>query len=265
MPRAVAPALVYPLLALGPAWLGVIGLRAGWDSRTVITLAIAGGLLVQLVLEGLLPYRRDWQARRRIAPDLGWLGSSALVGAALDVVALAALAEGATRLSALVGGSLWPTDANVWVQLALAVFVADFGHYWAHRALHDVPWLWRFHALHHRPDHLHSLNFFRMHPVEIAVKTLANVTPLVLLGAPREVLVLWSIVSGVAAGSVNHTNVDVRTGWLDGWLSTPATHRLHHSRAAEERGNLGNVTLLYDRLFGTHRAPRDRRVDEVGL
>lgn len=265
MMRALVPFLVFPALALGPTWLGIAGLGAGVDARVVIAAAVAAGLLLQLLLEQALPYRGDWRARRRFAPDLAWLGAATVVGALLDVLAITLLAHAAAALSVAVGATLWPAGWNVWAQLALAVLIGDFGHYWAHRALHDVPWLWRFHALHHRPDHLHALNFFRMHPVEIALKTLANVTPLVLLGAPREVIVLWSIVSGVAAGSVNHANVEARTGWLDEWLSTPSTHRYHHARAPGERGNLGNVTMIYDRLFGTHRPPRGGHVAEVGL
>ena len=35
------------------------------------------------------------------------------------------------------------------VQFLLAVLVADIAEYWIHRALHKLPWLWRFHAVHH--------------------------------------------------------------------------------------------------------------------
>ena len=231
----------------------------------MIVLTVGGALLAQLALERLLPFRRDWRmrARRGIRADIAFFVLATLTGIALDVGAIALVYELAARLAEWFGGTLWPTSWSWPAQLLLAIIVADFGHYWAHRALHDVPALWRYHELHHRPDHLHALNFFRMHPVEIALKTMANVTPLILLGAPHEVLALWTIVSGVSAGSVNHANIAMPTRWLDGWFSTPALHRVHHSRAPEERGNLGNVTMIYDRVFGTHRRPT-RDVEVVG-
>src|SRR4029079_7730646 len=35
------------------------------------------------------------------------------------------------------------------VQFFLAVLVADLAEYAIHRAFHSVPWMWRFHAIHH--------------------------------------------------------------------------------------------------------------------
>jgi sterol desaturase/sphingolipid hydroxylase (fatty acid hydroxylase superfamily) len=42
---------------------------------------------------------------------------------------------------------------------------------------------------------------------------------------------------------------------------------MHHSRDPHQRGNLGNVTMIYDRLFGTHRRPvaDGDGVEAVGL
>jgi sterol desaturase/sphingolipid hydroxylase (fatty acid hydroxylase superfamily) len=259
-----ASAVIFPALIVAPAWLGLVALQAGVDDRIVIAATVGGALLCQMLLERALPYRREWRARAAgsMKADAGFLALAALTGAALDLVAVAAVYQLASTLAELRGGTLWPATWHPVAQLLLAVLVADLGHYWAHRALHDIPVLWRYHQLHHRPDHLHALNFFRMHPVEIAVKTMANVTPLILLGAPHQVLALWSILSGVSAGSVNHANVEMPTRWLDGWLSTPALHRVHHARSLAERGNLGNITMIYDRLFGTHRMPRGRQ--EVG-
>src|SRR5690606_37447623 len=37
----------------------------------------------------------------------------------------------------------------VWLQVIEIMLVADLAQYWVHRAFHRVPWLWRFHAVHH--------------------------------------------------------------------------------------------------------------------
>ncbi|WFD44478.1 hypothetical protein MPSI1_003146 [Malassezia psittaci] len=57
-----------------------------------------------------------------------------------------------------------------WLPLQLTVFtiIADFVYYWAHRATHEVPWLWKFHRLHHTTKHPSSyLLGFADEPQEI--------------------------------------------------------------------------------------------------
>ena len=52
------------------------------------------------------------------------------------------------------------------VQFFLAVLVADLAEYWIHRALHEVPWLWRFHAIHHSSKALDWIAGSRAHIVD---------------------------------------------------------------------------------------------------
>src|SRR4051812_7683274 len=43
----------------------------------------------------------------------------------------------------------WVAAQPAWLQFIEAVLVADVAQYWAHRATHQVPFLWRFHKVHH--------------------------------------------------------------------------------------------------------------------
>src|SRR4029077_9569518 len=52
------------------------------------------------------------------------------------------------------------------VQFFLAVLVADLAQYWIHRALLVVPWLWRFHAIHHSSKSLDWIAGSRAHIVD---------------------------------------------------------------------------------------------------
>src|SRR3984893_10302464 len=52
------------------------------------------------------------------------------------------------------------------VQFFLAVVVADVAQYWIHRALHVMPWLWRFHAIHHSSKSLDWIAGSRAHIVD---------------------------------------------------------------------------------------------------
>ena len=261
--RRLGAQLAFPLMTVVPVAASLLAIRAGAEPILVIVCAVAVCLLAQVGLEVVWPFRKDWAAARSVPRELPFLALATLSAKLADV----AIAAGVGLLAVLMFGaplSVWPSHWPLAAQLLLALLLADFGHYWAHRALHDVKWLWRFHELHHSPTHLHALNFFRMHPVEIALKTVGNMAPLLFLGAPAELTVAWSVVSAVGAGSVNHCNIAMNTRLFDLFFSTPATHRLHHAVDPKLRGNLGNVTMLFDWIFGTYRNPARHAVGEVG-
>jgi ornithine lipid hydroxylase len=261
----LASYLVFPALMLGPPAAGWLALAQGAPQPVILLGCMIGCLGVQLVLERVMPYRREWNTRKRVGEDLACMGLNAITKHLVDIVLASSVYVVAAALIGASGSSLWPTSWPLLAQLGVVVLVADLGHYIAHRLLHRVPWLWSFHQMHHSPNSLDSLNFFRMHPLDIVLKSVANIVPLMVLGAPADVLLMWMIASGISAGSLNHANIELRTGWLDGVLSTPNTHRFHHSRrGAESRCNLGNITVIYDRLFGTYCRPSDHGVDEVG-
>lgn len=41
-----------------------------------------------------------------------------------------------------------------WLQAIEMIVLSDFCIYWAHRLQHKVPFLWRFHSIHHSAEHL---------------------------------------------------------------------------------------------------------------
>ena len=50
--------------------------------------------------------------------------------------------------------------------VAAVVALFDLAIYWAHRWSHEVPALWRFHAVHHSTEHLDWISGFRNHPLD---------------------------------------------------------------------------------------------------
>ncbi len=82
------------------------------------------------------------------------------------------------------------------------------------------------------------------------------------LGAPLEMIALWSIFSAVH-GVFQHANLPLRLGPLNWVFSMAELHRWHHSpRVEEANSNYGQNIILYDILFGTRYLPEDREPPE---
>jgi lathosterol oxidase len=139
----------------------------------------------------------------------------------------------------------------LWLQVPLAVLVADLFQYGIHRLFHAVPWLWRFHAIHHSSRELDWLAGSRLHLVDVVVTRAIAFLPLFVLGfSERAMLVYVSIVSFQAVWI--HANVRTRFAWLGRWIVTPEFHHWHHTAEPEARDRNFAVHLPgIDALFGT--------------
>ena len=85
-------------------------------------------------------------------------------------------------------GGLIVEAAGTWI----AVFVADMAQALLHRAYHNIPWLWRFHAVHHSSRHMDWLAGSRIHFVEIVLTRSAVQLPLLMLGFSTPAVNAWS-------------------------------------------------------------------------
>src|SRR3954454_12476703 len=75
----------------------------------------------------------------------------------------------------------WIAARPLWAQGLIALLLGDLGVYAIHRLQHTVPWLWRFHAVHHSAEEMDWLVGLRFHPLDIFVVRLASIGPLVAL------------------------------------------------------------------------------------
>lgn len=146
----------------------------------------------------------------------------------------------------------WPVDG---VTIVLAFVAADFSYYWEHRCAHRVPWLWGlYHAIHHSSADYTIATAYRVSFINQMFSP-AFYLPWVLLGLDPLLIAGWQLFAFHYQAWL-HTETIGPLGWLDGWLNTPAVHRVHHSCAIEHRDrNLGAVTMLWDRWFGTYTPP----------
>lgn len=146
------------------------------------------------------------------------------------------------------------------VRWALVFVVGEIGFYWGHRLCHEIPWLWRFHAVHHAPEHLYFLVNTRAHPVDIVVTRLFGFVPIYVLGlagpgSAGNAAPVMLIVLGTLWGFFIHSNLRVRLGPLEWLLSTPAFHHWHHSRVDHINRNYAAMLPVLDKLFGSYYLP----------
>ena len=147
----------------------------------------------------------------------------------------------------------------VW-QLLLCIFVADFSQYWTHRAYHEVPFLWKFHSVHHSAKTMDWLAGSRQHMLELIATRVLVLAPLFVLGFSEGVMNAYIIIVGFQA-VFNHANVHLPWGPLKYIIVTPDFHHWHHSSDTDaiDRNYAAHYAFL-DHLFGTAvKVPKDKQ------
>lgn len=141
------------------------------------------------------------------------------------------------------------------VQVVLLIICADFVLYWSHRVFHEVPWLWKFHAVHHSVEHMDWLAGSRNHIVQTVVDRSIAMLPLYLLGADKTALDIYVTFAALQAVLV-HSNVSIPFGPLKYVIATPQYHHWHHSSDTPAIDtNYAVHSPLFDWLFGTYHMP----------
>ena len=260
----VVAVLGFPLLITAGLCAHVAAMERGVDPNLAGTVVIVTSYAVIALAERILPWQRSWlHAQGDVPTDIGLALSNTVVTGVLGPAVLALVAVMGAAASEAVGSGLWPDDWP-WVgQLALALVLAELGEYGFHRAMHEVPFLWRLHATHHSAPRLYWLNAARFHPVDLFVVTVLKGIPLVLLGAPLAIFAMVNVFSALH-GAYQHANLPVRLGPLNWIFSLTELHRWHHSRRMEEANhNYGGNLIVWDVVFGTRWLPDDRDPPEA--
>lgn len=185
------------------------------------------------------------------------------------------IGKGATQLllifvlfsSGIIGAnlSIFVTTQPMWLQFLEAVLIADFGYYWAHRLLHTIPWLWRFHAVHHSVQDLDWLATVRVHPCDQIFTRAFQVIPLFFLGFSTEVLAVYALFSSAIAFFI-HSNIRLRVGIFKWIFATPQFHHWHHADHPHAYNhNFAAQLPLIDFLFGTLYMPIRETPTKYGI
>ena len=139
--------------------------------------------------------------------------------------------------------------------------MGEIGYYWGHRLSHEIPFLWRFHSIHHSAEHVDFLVNTRAHPIDLAFSKFCGLVPMYVLGlagpvglSGSEVPLIVTLI-GTLWGFFVHANVRWRFGPLEWLVTTPGFHHWHHTRTGHINRNYSSTLPWIDRIFGTHYLP----------
>ncbi len=250
-------AIVLRILAIGFAGIAV------WNNQDGLGAVIVLFVLV-VPFERFFP-RHDHQRFKR--PHLGLDIGYALASPVLQAVGLtAAIVVGVLSFAWVPGLILRPFIQSIPEPylLFLGVALFDLAGYWTHRWYHEVPQLWRFHAVHHSPEHMDWVSGFRAHPFDGTLIAPAFFF-LIAAGFSPEFSGLVAVVQ-IVLGLFLHANVRLWLKPLSRIIMTPEFHHWHHSNEEEALWcNYSTFLPLWDMVFGTYYMPRDRRPTLYGI
>jgi sterol desaturase/sphingolipid hydroxylase (fatty acid hydroxylase superfamily) len=241
------------------------------SSRTVTILTFAAAVIFAVVLRGpavlgiallfllFVPLEKLFALRwqRVFRPGLLTDLTHILVNNVLTTVAVIALVVVAAIPVFWIRRFDLVANLSTGVAIGLAVVLVAVGNYWGHRLTHQVPFLWRFHAVHHSIEQMDWVASGRLHPLDQAFTQAFTIFPLFLLGYGAGVF------GGVAVfitllALFQHANVRLRFPGVRWVINTPEWHHWHHAIDDEARDKNFGLPVV-DKIFGTAYLPPRRR------
>lgn len=220
---------------------------------------IRGSLLLAVAASVLVLERRH-RARRYVEPrsthttrNLAIAGLAAVTVQLLEAPVVMPIARTVARrrwgLSHAIGGPRW-------LRGVLAVLLLDYTLYLWHIVVHRVPWLWRFHLVHHVDLDLDATTGLRFHAGELAASIPWRAAQVIVLGVSPATLTVWQSLT-LASVLFHHSNtrlsdrMERALSWI---VTTPRMHAIHHSvNPAQLQSNFSSGLAVWDRLHRTAR------------
>lgn len=228
-------------------------------------------MVIFVPLEKVFAVRPHKVFRKSFPTDLGYYFLNSLLPKMILVLPMALIAWG---LHYVVPGALHSRVAGLpWgARLTAALVVGEIGFYWGHRWMHEVPLLWRFHAIHHSAEEVDWLVNTRAHPFDIIFVRLCGLVPMYALGLAQptmgkrvDVVPLLILLVAALWGFFIHANVRCRFGWLEWLISTPGFHHWHHTNDEHTNKNYASMLPWMDIVFGTWYMPKKQWPTKYGI
>lgn len=244
-----------------------------WISAPLIFGAF--GLLVWL--ERRRPLRRAVEPK--LTREARNLAVAAISAAALQLTERPLIERLTNMVERRRWGLLKRIHLPVGIEVALAVVLLDYTLYVWHVLTHRLPFLWRFHVVHHVDLDLDASTALRFHFAELVISVPWRAAQVLILGVSPLSFSVWQTLLFLSI-IFHHSNLRLPISIerrLSRLIVTPRMHGIHHSIVREEtNSNWSSGLTIWDWLHGTLRlnipqeeinigVPAYRGPEDVGL
>jgi sterol desaturase/sphingolipid hydroxylase (fatty acid hydroxylase superfamily) len=204
-------------------------------------------------------------------PAAHWFGGASrvvknLVLAGFNFIASPLIVIPVSAWAAFHGLHWRPDWWSGYLGLGIDLLLLDLWIYWWHRANHVLPFLWRFHEVHHLDEMLDTTSALRFHFGEVVLSSLVRAVVIFILAVPLTSVVVFETLVLVSA-LFHHSNVKLPS-WFErvlGWIVvTPAIHWVHHHAIRRDTdSNYSTILSIWDRLFAScslHKRSADMKI-----
>jgi sterol desaturase/sphingolipid hydroxylase (fatty acid hydroxylase superfamily) len=221
-------------------------------ARMILAGALAGAFLLLLAAETMAPLRVPREPKlRRLGRNLAVAGIAA---ATMELLAIPVLLPVSRWAASHDFGLLRALPLSGPIQTVAAIVLLDYTLWFWHFSNHRVPFLWRFHSVHHVDRDMDVSTGIRFHFGELGLSVFFRAAQVALIGADPHAVVLWQSLLFVSA-LFHHSNTRLPAGLeraLVRLVVTPRMHGIHHSNYRNETdSNWSSLLSVWDYLHRT--------------
>jgi sterol desaturase/sphingolipid hydroxylase (fatty acid hydroxylase superfamily) len=143
---------------------------------------------------------------------------------------------------------------NLIISFLFHLIIVDVFLYWWHRLNHEIPFLWRFHHVHHLDETLDISSGVRFHFGEVILSALVRSLLIILFNISLVNLLLIEAIILISS-IFHHSNIDLPKKfekYLSYIIVTPSIHWVHHhKRQSETDANYSTIFSWWDKIFNS--------------
>ena len=225
---------------------------------------LVGGLLLFWIIEGSIPLLQPVYKKNKLRHAVVNFGFT-IIHLVIHTFLAVLIVMLSDWCSLQQFGLVYWSNAGIAGTILISFFILDFfGGWLVHVTEHKVPFLWRFHVIHHADNNVDVTTGLRHHPGESLLRGIFFFVGILVSGAPMYAVMIFQTIL-VIATAFTHANISLPKK-LDAALSyvlvSPNMHKVHHHwKQPYTDSNYGAILSIWDRLLGTFikLAPTDIR------
>ena len=216
------------------------------------TSILLGGIVFFWILEGMIPlYSFRYKKINHALLNIFFTTTTAIIGFGFAFLLLkSTLYVGGEQI-----GIIHIFNLPIWADVIISLLLLDLiGAYLVHFIQHKIPWMWKFHLVHHSDMNVDVTTGLRHHPGETVFRIIFTFIGVFVSGASIGMVMLYQSLS-VLFAHITHANISIPKKIdiiLSYVLVTPNMHKIHHHYEMPlTDSNYGNIFSIWDRLFNT--------------